>query len=93
MRTRERRACLEDTLAMDKMHVEIAEIVKEINPTVEIPSDKFGESMFEMGLDSLDHASILLAIEEKYGIKIPDEETPNLISLDALAGYVAKATG
>jgi acyl carrier protein len=72
----------------------IVAIVRDISPTIAIAADKYRESLFKLGIDSLDHASILLAVEEKFGIKIPDEAAKNLITIEAIADFVAaRGTG
>ncbi len=47
----------------------------------------FGEGL---GLDSIDALELVLALEQKYGIKVEDEEVGKRIfaSIDALAAYV-----
>lgn len=42
-----------------------------------------------IGVDSLDMSNILLAIEEKFNTKIPDEDISRLTSVDAIADYLA----
>jgi acyl carrier protein len=44
----------------------------------------------EMGLDSLDVINFLFSVEEKTGVKIPDEalDSENLRTLGAIAGYI-----
>ena len=46
-----------------------------------------------IGLDSLDIVTLLFNIEEKYGVKIPDEEIEEkgLLRLGAMADHVAKS--
>lgn len=46
-------------------------------------------SLIDAGVDSLDFANVLLAIEERFGVKIPDEDALEIDSLRKLAGYVA----
>ena len=46
-------------------------------------------SLFDLGFDSLDHATILLQVEETFDVKIPDEESENLITVRQIAGFVA----
>ena len=50
-------------------------------------------SLTEAGVDSLDFANILLAIEEKLGVKIPDEEALELDSIRSLVDYVNRKLG
>ena len=42
----------------------------------------------EQEVDSLDMANILLLIEEKYDIKIPDSDMNQIQSLDAIVSYL-----
>jgi acyl carrier protein len=44
----------------------------------------------EMGLDSLDVINFLFSVEEKTGVKIPDEalDAEDLRTLGAIAGYI-----
>ena len=50
-----------------------------------LPSD---DSLLDAGVDSLDFANLLLVIEERFGIKIPDEEALALDSLRSIVEYV-----
>ena len=43
----------------------------------------------ENGVDSLDMANILLMMEEKYNIKIPDEDIEKLGSISAIIEYLS----
>lgn len=49
----------------------------------------FGEGL---GLDSIDALELVLGLEQKFGIKVEDEEVGKRIfaSVDALAAYVAE---
>ena len=42
----------------------------------------------EAGVDSLEMMNILLAIEEKFGIKIPDDEIDRLGTVDSIVNYL-----
>ena len=44
----------------------------------------------EAGIDSLDHASILLALQEEYGLTVPDEDTDKCTSIRAIVEYAAE---
>lgn len=50
------------------------------------PSDDF----FEAGLDSLDHATILLLIQEEYGLTIPDDAIDDCRSIEGILAYESK---
>jgi len=41
-------------------------------------------------VDSLDHASIALAVEERYGVSISDETIPELTSIQAFQREIAR---
>lgn len=47
----------------------------------------------DVGIDSLDVANIFLLIEEKYGVKIPDEEVENLQSISAIIKFLTAELG
>ncbi|MCY4239122.1 MAG: acyl carrier protein [Rhodospirillaceae bacterium] len=51
------------------------------------PSDDF----LEAGLDSLDHATILLSIQEEYGLIIPDNAIDDCRSIEGILAYELKA--
>ena len=63
-------------------------IIKDISPQTKVDAAKTGEELFELGLDSLDHASVLLQIEESFGIKIPDAESERLVTVDAIVRFI-----
>ena len=49
-----------------------------------------GSSLIDAGVDSLEMANALLIIEERYGVKIPDEEALQLDSIEAIAELVGR---
>lgn len=68
----------------------IAAIVSDVSPAIKIASADYDKSLFDLGLDSLDHATILLQVEEKFDVKIPDDHADVMISVSAIADFVAK---
>lgn len=42
----------------------------------------------DLGADSLDVVEILMAVEENFGITIPDEDIPNLKTVRDMMAYV-----
>ena len=48
------------------------------------------KDLASQGVDSLDTLSLLLLIQEKYGIQIPDEDIPKLETLNDIVEYVNK---
>jgi acyl carrier protein len=56
--------------------------------------DKLGDSQdfTDAGIDSLDHLSILLALEENFSIKkIPDEDIDECKSISGILNYLSNA--
>lgn len=68
---------------------EIKEIIKaELSDRInieEIPADGLLE---DYGIDSLDRASVFMAIEDKYGISIPDLDLEKLRTLNDIIAYI-----
>lgn len=48
------------------------------------------EDFFDAGLDSLDHASILLALQENHDLTIPDEAVDDCRSINAILAFAEK---
>jgi len=71
-------------------HDTIAAIVSDVSPAIKIGPDDYDKPLFDLGLDSLDHATILLHVEEKFDVKIPDDRADAMISVLAIADFVAK---
>ena len=44
----------------------------------------------DLGADSLDTVEILMAIEEEFGIEIPDEDAENAKTVGDVIGYINK---
>lgn len=48
-----------------------------------------GSSFKEQGLDSLDVSTLFLAINDEFGVEIPDEDYDSITSPDELITYLA----
>lgn len=44
----------------------------------------------DLGADSLDIVELVMAMEEAFGIDIPDEEAENIRTVDDAVGYIKK---
>ncbi|MBE6613581.1 MAG: acyl carrier protein [Clostridia bacterium] len=44
--------------------------------------------MDDLGADSLDVVEMLMAVEESFGVSVPDEEIPNLKTVRDIVEYV-----
>merc|ERR1711953_441875 len=43
----------------------------------------------DLGLDSLDHVEVIMAVEDEFGFEIPDEHAEKLITPSHIVKYVA----
>jgi acyl carrier protein len=68
----------------------VVRILRDTAPAIVTGLDDHDKSLFDIGMDSLDHSAVLLALEEKYGIKIPDEDVDGLTSVNRIAAYLAE---
>lgn len=69
---------------------EIRDIVEHAETMAEMETLKNDLSLTEQEVDSLDMANILLLIEEKYDIKIPDKDMNQIQSIDNIVKYLTK---
>lgn len=63
-------------------------IIESAGVTADLDKIRNGDELSEAGVDSLDLANILLAIEEKYDIKIPDEDVNSLATIGNIVSYL-----
>ena len=80
------------TMTLQKIEETIVRIITNTAPPRLPKIDDHNKSLFDYGLDSLDFSSILLEIEEQYGIKITDDEMESLNTINALTEYVSAHT-
>jgi len=75
----------------DNVLNKLREVVLQITPSAVLVSEAdYDRSLKEIGIDSLDAMSILLEVQEKLGIEVPDEVVDTLPSLRSIARYVAE---
>jgi acyl carrier protein len=67
---------------------DIVGIVKSVCTSVRIGTDDYDKSLKDTGVDSLDMSGILLELEEKYRIKIPDEDIEQLKTVNIIVDYI-----
>lgn len=46
----------------------------------------------DLGADSLDTVELIMALEEKFGVEIPNEEAENLTTVGKVAKYIENKT-
>ena len=68
------------------------ENVKEVIADAEVLGDvsdmKNDMPLSEQGIDSLDVVIVYLLLEEKFGVKIPDEDLGKVQTIDAIIEYI-----
>jgi len=69
---------------------EIREVIENAETMAEIDTLKNDIPLTDQEVDSLDMANILLLIEEKYEVKIPDTDTKYLQTVDGIVAYLSK---
>jgi len=70
---------------------EVKEVIVEqlnVNPDEIKPESKFVE---DLGADSLDVVEMIMALEEKFGIEIPDSEAEKIQTVQDVVDYIQKA--
>ncbi|MCK9316127.1 MAG: acyl carrier protein [Verrucomicrobia bacterium] len=56
-----------------------------VNPDQVTPDAKFVE---DLGADSLDNVELIMALEEEFGLEVPDEEAEKLQSVGDVIRYI-----
>ena len=69
-------------------HEEILRVIRTVCTSLQVSNDDCDKELEDLGVDSLDMSGILLAIEEEYDIRIPDQDIEKLNTIDAIAIYV-----
>ena len=67
---------------------EIRELIKGAETMAEMETLSNTTPLTEQDVDSLDMANILLLLEEKYELKIPDKDTKFLQTIDDITKYL-----
>jgi acyl carrier protein len=69
----------------------LADIVNEITgvPAGDVQLDKAFTD--DLDIDSLSMVEVVVAAEEKFGVKIPDDEVKNLRTVGDAVAYIAKS--
>jgi len=74
----------------DEIASGLAEILEEVAGVS--PDDVSEEKSFteDLDVDSLSMVEVVVAAEEKFGVKIPDDEVQNLKTVGDAVSYIAK---
>ncbi len=72
------------------------EIISAISEQLEVPVDEITlESKFfdDLGADSLDIIELLMQVEEKYNLQIPDDAAKNMMYVRDVIDYIKANSG
>jgi len=71
----------------------LAEIVNEVAgvPAADVSAEKSFTD--DLDVDSLSMVEVVVAAEERFGVKIPDDEVKNLRTVGDAVSYIKKAGG
>ncbi len=78
-------------MTRDEITAGLAEILEEVAGVS--PDDVADDKSFteDLDVDSLSMVEVVVAAEEKFDVKIPDEEVQNLRTVGDAVDYIAKA--
>lgn len=69
---------------------DILSAVESAGISVDISGIKGSDSLSETGIDSLEMMTIFLGVEEKFNVKIPDEDIDSLDTIDNIIAYMER---
>lgn len=73
------------------MLAKLAEIVNEQNPRADATAADGDKTLEELGLDSLDIATVMMNIEEHFGVKLSEAEITGETTLTQLGEMTTKS--
>jgi acyl carrier protein len=78
-------------LSQQEILAGLAEIVNEVAgiPTADVQLDKSFTD--DLDVDSLSMVEVVVAAEEKFGVRIPDDDVKNLKTVGDAVSYIEKA--
>lgn len=78
---------------MEDIAIRVKQLVAEnLGVELEKVTDK-SSFVDDLGADSLDTVELVMALEEEFGIEIPDAAAEKITTVDAAVKYIAEATG
>lgn len=68
----------------------VKEVIVEADVLGDVTTLKNNVPLREQGIDSLDVVNIYLLLEEKFDVKIPDEDLNKVLTIDDIVEYINK---
>lgn len=69
---------------------EVRAVIAEAVPGIDASKIALDTSLFDAGVDSLDHTNILLGLQEQHQLVVPDEEADKLKSIQDILDYARR---
>lgn len=66
----------------------VKEVIAEAEVLGNVSEMKNDVALAEQGIDSLDVVNVYLLLEEKFDVKIPDEDLSQVTTIDAIVEYI-----
>ena len=66
----------------------LVEIITDVCHPDPVDLSDHGRPLFECGLDSVDFASVLMAVEDRFRLAVSNEDLERLGSLDGMTAFV-----
>lgn len=74
----------------DEARAVVADVLGQIAPEIDLDHVDAAEDLRdEIDLDSLDFLNLVEGIKERIGVDVPEEDYPQVRSLDGIVGYLA----
>jgi acyl carrier protein len=71
----------------------LASILADIAPEVDLDqASPGGQMQEELGLDSMDFLNLMIGIQERTGLKVPERDYPALSTVDGAIAYLRQGT-
>jgi acyl carrier protein len=71
---------------------DVRDVIAEVVSAVDVSTLKIDSEFDASNLDSLDHWAVLLALQERFGLVVPDEDLDQTTSIGKIVSYAAKRT-
>ena len=76
---------------MNGMRGQLIKLLRETNPKAALDDEQhYDRPLHEIGIDSLDMMAVLFALQEQYGVAIPDEDVDRLTTVNAMTAYLER---
>jgi acyl carrier protein len=66
----------------------LVEIITDVCRPDPVDLSDHGRPLFECGLDSVDFASVLMAVEDRFKVSVGDQDLERLGSIDGMTAFV-----